>query len=111
MQIRGVVVVDLLANMGSEYYGPFVTLDKKGKKSILFECLNEIIGTMVAGLLYYHKFADSLDKRGFVMKPYDPCVWNKMIKGKQCTICFRVNNCKIAHVNSKVINDIITWLH
>ena len=34
-----------------------------------------------------------------------------MIKGKQCTVCFHVDDCKISHVNPKVIDDIITWLH
>ena len=56
-------------------------------------------------------YNNSLDKRGFVMNPYNPCVWNKMIKGKQSSICFHVNDCKISHENPKIINDIITWLH
>ncbi len=38
-------------------------------------------------------------------------VWNKLIKGKQCTICFHVDNCKILHVILKVINNMIAWLH
>ena len=33
-----------------------------------------------------------------------------MIKGKQCIICFHVNERKISHENPKVIDDIITWL-
>ena len=57
--------------MASDYYCSFVTLDKKSEKIILVECLNAIYGTMVAGLLYYHKFADSLGKRGFVINKYD----------------------------------------
>ena len=46
---------------------------------------------MVAGLLDYCKFSSSLKKRGFEMNPYDPCVWNKMIKGTQITFCFHVD--------------------
>ena len=89
----------------------FVTLDKKVEKTLLVECLNASYGTMVAGLLYYCKFADSLDKRGFVMNPYDPCAWNKLIKGKQeCTICFHVSDCKISHENPKDIDNIVSWL-
>ena len=65
MRAQG-VVVDWLVNMASEYYGPFVTLDKNGKKMLLVECFNAIYGTMVVGLLYYCTFADSLDKRGFI---------------------------------------------
>jgi hypothetical protein len=73
--------------------------------------MNAIYGTMIAGLLYYRKFAESLERKKFIKNPYDPCVWNKVIKGKQCTICFHVDNCKIAHVILKVIDDMIAWLH
>ncbi len=44
------------------------------------------------------------------MNPYDPCVWNKMIKGKQCTICFHINDCKISHVSEDVVKQTIEWL-
>ena len=74
------------------------------------ECFNAIYGTMVAGLLYYLKFSSSLEKRGFKMNPYDPCVWNKTIKGKQITICFHVDDCKISHVGKKVVDYTIAWL-
>ena len=41
MRVRG-VIVDWLMNMASEYFGPRVTLDKKGEKILLVECLNAI---------------------------------------------------------------------
>jgi hypothetical protein len=44
------------------------------------------------------------------MNPYDPCVWNKNIDGKQCTICFHVDDCKISHALQKVIDSTIKWL-
>ena len=72
--------------------------------------MNAIYGTMVAGLLYYRKFADSLDHKKFTKNPYDPSVWNMIIDGKQCTICFHVDDCKISHVKSKVNDNIIAWL-
>ena len=65
---------------------------------------------MVAGLLYYLKFSSSLEKKGFKVNPYDPCVWNKDINGKQLTICFHVDDCKISHADPKVNNKTIVWL-
>jgi hypothetical protein len=65
---------------------------------------------MVAALLYYCNFAESLEKNEFIMNPYDPCVWNKIINGKQCTICFHVDDCKISHVSVEVLDNIIAWL-
>ena len=44
------------------------------------------------------------------MNPYDPCVWNKTIKGKQITICFHVDDCKISHVSEKVDAYTDAWL-
>ena len=103
-------MVDWLVKTAPEVYGSFVTTDKKGMKVLLVECLNAIYGTMIAGLLYYRKFSDSLTEQGYVANPYDPCVWNKVIKGKQFTICFHVGDFKISHASKKV-NDInIEWL-
>jgi hypothetical protein len=109
IRLRG-VVVDWLVKAAPEVYGPFMTTDKKGMKVLLVECLNAIYGTMIAGLLYYRKFSDSLTEQGYVANPYDPCVWNKVIKGKQSTICFHVDDCKISHVSAKVNNITIGWL-
>jgi hypothetical protein len=85
-------------------------VDKKGVNVILVECWNAIYGMMIAGLLYYRKFAESLAEQGYKANLYNTCVWNKVIKGKQCTICFHVHDCKISHVRDKVINDTIKWL-
>ena len=109
IRLRG-VVVDWLVKAAPEVYGPFTTTDKKGMKVLLVECLNAIYGTMIAGLLYYRKFSDSLTEQGYVANPYDPCVWNKVIKGKQSTICFHVDDCKISHVSAKVNDITIEWL-
>ncbi len=94
MRIRG-HMVDVLVKVAPRVYGPYVSTDKQGRKQLLVECLNAIYGTMVASQLYYRKFTRSLKNQGYVMNPYDPCVWNKMINKKQITICFHVNNCKV----------------
>ena len=109
IRIRG-VLVEWVAKTDPEVYSKYVTVDKKGDKVLLVECMNAIYGTMVAGLLYYCKFADSLDQKKFTKNPYDPCVWNKIIKGNQCTICSHVDDCKISHVKSSVNDGIIAWL-
>jgi hypothetical protein len=47
------------------------------------QCLNAVYGTMVAVLLYYKEFVKSLTKQGYKINPYDGCMANKVIKGKQ----------------------------
>jgi hypothetical protein len=45
-----------------------------------------------------------------VIKPYDPCVANKMIDGDHMTICFHVDDCKIIHRKTKIMDIMIEYL-
>ena len=49
--------------------------------------------------------------RGFTINPYDQCVANKQINGKQCTIVWHVDYLKISHVSKDVAEDIIVRLN
>jgi hypothetical protein len=109
IKIRG-VLVDILVEIASDVYKPYVTTDKKGVKQLLVQCKNALYGTMVASLLYYRKFTKSLIDIGFEINPYDPCVANKTIEGKQMTVCFHVDDCKLSHVMRKVMDEMIEWL-
>jgi hypothetical protein len=84
--------------------------DKKGSKQLLVQCQNALYGTMVASLLYYRKFVKSLMDIDFVINPYDPCIANKMIEGEQMTICFHVDDCKLVHRKTKVMDSMIEYL-
>ena len=93
-----------------DVYKDYVTVNNKGEKQILVECLNALYGTMMASLLYYEKFTTRLDKAGINMNPYDLCVWNQNIRGKQCTIFFHANDCKISYKSTNVLDQIKEWL-
>ena len=109
VRLRG-QVVDELMEIAPEVYGEFITKDKKNNPCLIVRCQNAIYGTMVASLLYYRKFRASLESIGFEFNPYDPCVANKMINGKQMTICFHVDDCKISHAESEAVDKMINWL-
>ena len=47
IRIRG-MLVDMLVKIAPEVYKDYVTIDKRGNKQILVECLNALYGTMVA---------------------------------------------------------------
>jgi hypothetical protein len=91
VHIRG-PLVDILVSIGRDVYGPYVSTNKSGQKVLIVECLNAVYGTIMAALLYYKKFVKSLTKQGFKLNPYDGCVANKIVKGKQIIICFHVDN-------------------
>jgi hypothetical protein len=109
LKIRG-VLVDMLLKIAPDVYGPYVTTDKKGVKQVIVQSLNAIYGTMVASLLYYRKFCNTLTRNGFEVNPYDPCVFNRMVREKQQTILFHVDDCKISHNDSKVNDEFIEVL-
>jgi len=109
VRIRG-PLVDILVSMAPDVYGPYVSVTKNGQKVLIVECLNAVYGTMVAALLYYKKFVKSLKSQAFKLNPYDGCVANKIVKGKQITICFDVDDCKISHEVPQVIDETIDWL-
>jgi len=109
IKLRG-DLVDILVDIAPDIYGPYVTTDKKGVKQIIVQCQNALYGTMVASLLYYRKFAKSLKNDGFTFNPYDPCVANKIVNGKQMTILFHVDDCKLSHVDSRQNDRMIETL-
>jgi len=109
IKLRG-VLVDILVDIAPDVYKDYVTVDKKGIKQLIVQCQNALYGTMVASLLYYRKFTKSLTDIGFEINPYDPCVANKMVDGKQMTICYHVDDCKLSHVDTKANDHMIEWL-
>jgi len=93
IRLRG-RVVDILCKIAPDVYKykRYVTVNKKGEKTLIVQCMNALYGTMVASLLYYKKFVKSLKRNGFKMNPYDPCVANKTVDGKVLTVCFHVDD-------------------
>ena len=51
------------------------------------------------------KFVKDLSTLGFVINPYDPCVANRIVKGKQHTVCWHVDDIKSSHVEKQVQDD------
>jgi hypothetical protein len=72
--------------------------------------LKAIYGMLQSSLLYYKKFCKDIESIGFEVNPYDPCVANCIVKGKQHTVSWHVNDLKCSHVNSKVNNQFLQWL-
>jgi hypothetical protein len=107
--IRG-FLVDILVEIAPDIYGRYLTTDQKGVKQLIVQCQNAIYGTMMAGLMHYRKFCKSFLSVGFIFNPYDPCVASKQIGGKQMTICFHVDNCKLSHVSTKANMRMVKWL-
>jgi hypothetical protein len=82
----------------------------KGRHVIFVRCSKAIYGTLNAALLSYKKLIGHLEKWDFKMNPYDPCVWNKMVNGKQITCAFHVDDMKVSHYEQSVVDDLVAKL-
>ncbi len=51
-----------------------------------------------------------LKEYGFQINPYDPCVANMEVNGKQLTVLWHVDDVKISHVESEVVGKFIDWM-
>ena len=60
--------------------------------------------------MFYENLVGDLEAYGFKINPYDPCVANNMIGGKQLTVCWHVDNLKISCVDANEVTKVIQWL-
>ena len=91
-------------------YCKYIWENGKGKPMLYVRLKKALYGTLQAALLFWRLLSDTLQEWGFKLNPYDKCVANKKIHGKQCTIIWHVYDLKISHVEKKVVDDIIKWL-
>ena len=108
LKIRG-RLVDILEQIDPATYKPFVQYEN-GAKILYCNVLRAIYGMLTSALLFYKKWRSDLIKRGYKINPYDPCVANKFINGKQHTVMWHVDDLKISHVDKKVNDEFIKWV-
>ena len=64
-------------------------------------------GTLQAALLFWKNLTGALQDWGFEINPYDWCVANKIVNGKQVTVVWHVDDLKISHEDDDVISELI----
>ena len=84
----------------------FVVIENE-KKALYVELDKALYGCVQSALLWYETYSKLLKDMGFVLNPYDMCVANSIIEGSQCTICWYVDDNKISHKSSDVVDGII----
>jgi hypothetical protein len=97
--------VDIMCSVSKEC-SSFVTYEH-GKKVLHLKLLKALCGCVESALLWYELFAGTLQNMGFELNPCDTCVANKMAKGKQCAICWHVDDTKTSHVDHNVVTGVI----
>ena len=97
--------VDIFCKMNSAYEA-FVVIEN-GKRVLYLRLKKALYGCIKSALLWYKLFAGTLEGMGFKINPYDTCVANKMVNGKQCTIVWYVDDVKVSHVEESVVRDVL----
>jgi hypothetical protein len=101
-------MVDILCDLNPSYKS-FVVIEN-GVKVLYVRLVKALYGCVKSALLWYELFSETLKQMGFVLNPYDSCVANKTIDGKQCTGAWYVDDMKILHVNPEVVSLMIRKL-
>jgi hypothetical protein len=69
-----------------------------------------LYGFLRSALLFYRKLVANLESNGFVLNPYSSCVANKVVNGKQMTVCWHMDNLKVSHCNPNQVTIFGEWL-
>ena len=106
--LRG-TLAEMMVAADPALYCQFVSYETT--KAFLYVRLQETLyGCLKSALLFYKKVVGYLDSYGFRINPYNPCVANKMIDGKQLTVCCHVGDLKISCVDANDVTKIIQRL-
>jgi hypothetical protein len=107
MKIRG-QLVDILLELCPGVYDKYVIY--VGLQKVLYvRMLKALYGMIIASILYYKKFRKDIEAIGFEVNPYDICVANRLVGGKQHTVTWHVDDLKSSHVDPKVNDDFAQW--
>jgi Reverse transcriptase (RNA-dependent DNA polymerase) len=107
MKIRG-ILIDVLCKMDPAYREHVIVENKQ--KILYVHITKAIYGLLASAMLFYRSFTQDLIGYGFIINPYDPCVANKQVEGKQMTVSWHVDDVKVSHINSRHVDDFITWI-
>ena len=108
MHLEG-TLAKLLTKCDPKLYHQYVVTENN-KPVLYVELIKALYGTLRAALIFWHKLTAKLIEWGFMIIPYDWCVANKQINGQQCTLVWHVDDMKISHADSRVVDTIINML-
>jgi hypothetical protein len=108
MKLEG-VMAEVILKIEPRQYTKYV-VQENGKDVVYVILQKALYGTLQAALLLWQNLSTQLVEWGFEITPYDFCLANKIIDGKQCTIVWHVDDLKISHVDPKVNTTILNLL-
>jgi hypothetical protein len=100
MLLKG-CLAKLMVQVDPQLYRKFIIYDKNNHALLCIKLSKAIYSLLKSALLFYKKFVEDLKnyKSPFTINPYDPCVANATINGKQMTITWHVDDLKVSHID------------
>jgi hypothetical protein len=99
-----------MVQVAPNLYRKYITVDRKGMTILYVKMQKALYGLLRSALLFYNKLMADLEGNGFMLNPYDLCVANKVVDGKQMTVCWHVDNLKVSHCDPAQVTFFGEWL-
>eukprot|EP00957_Ditylum_brightwellii_P198690 15143924-Ditylum_brightwellii.AAC.1 len=78
-------LAELLVKTTPNIYRKYPGVGRDNKPVLCVQLQKALYGCLKSALLFYKRLVQDLQEFGFKINPYDPCVANKTVKGKQMT--------------------------
>ncbi len=103
-------LAELMVQVAPNLYRKYITFDRKGMAILYVKTQKALYGLLRSALLFYKKLVANLESDGFVLNPYDSCMANKVVDGKQMMVCWHVDNLKVSHCDPAQVTIFGEWL-
>jgi hypothetical protein len=104
-------LAELMTLVEPKLYRQHVRYDnEKGEAMLYVKMSKALYGMLKSALWFYKKLKVDLEHYGFIINPYDPCVANAMINGKQMTVTWHVDDLKVSHEDPAEITKFANYL-
>ncbi len=103
-------LAEQMVQVAPNLYRKYITVDRKGMAIVYVKMQKALYGLLRSALLFYKKLVADVERDGFVLNPYDSCVANKNVDGKQMTVCWHVDDLKVSHCDPAQVTIFREWL-
>ena len=94
----------------SKHYRKNVRYSLKGEAVLYIRIAKALYGMLKSALWWYKELRKNLEAYGFEVNPYDPCVANADVNGKQMTVTWQVDDLKVLHTESAEQKKLVSTL-
>jgi hypothetical protein len=103
-------LAELMVQVMPNLYRKYIMVERKGTAILYVKMQKALYGLLGSALLFHRKLVANLESDGFVLNPYDSCVANKAVNGKQMNIYWHVDDLEVSNCNPNQVTIFGEWL-